>query len=38
VLVAYDVQGCWPSGYRVLPDLTESLTVVADGWVRDSRV
>jgi phage tail-like protein len=38
VLVAYDVQGCWPSVYRVLPDLTESLTVVADGWVRDSRV
>lgn len=38
VLVAYDVQGCWPSMYRVLPDLTESLMLVADGWVRDSQV
>ena len=38
VLVAYDVRGCWPSMYRVLPDLTESLMLVADGWVRDSQV
>ena len=38
VPVAYDVQGCWPTMYRVLPDLTESLTLVADGWVRDARV
>jgi phage tail-like protein len=38
VLLAYDLQGCWPSMYRVLPDLTESLTLVPDGWQRDSRV
>jgi phage tail-like protein len=38
VLVAYDVQGCWPSMYRVLPDLSESLTLVADSWVRDPQV
>lgn len=38
VLVAYDVRGCWPTMYRVLPDLTESITLVADGWVRDSQV
>jgi phage tail-like protein len=38
VLVAYDIHGCWPSVYRVLPELTESLTLVPDSWQRDSRV
>ncbi len=36
--LAYDVYGCWPSGYRVLPDLSESLTLVAEGWQRDKSV
>lgn len=36
--LAYDVYGCWPSGYRVLPDLTESLTLVPEGWQRDKTV
>jgi phage tail-like protein len=38
VLVAYDVHGCWPSEYRVLPELTESLTLVSEGWQRDGSV
>lgn len=35
VVIAYDVNGCWPSAYRALPDLTESLTLVPEGWQRD---
>jgi phage tail-like protein len=38
VLLAYDVLGCWPSEYRVLPELSESLTLVTDGWRRDRSV
>jgi phage tail-like protein len=38
VLLAYDVLGCWPSEYRVLPELSESLTLVAEGWQRDRSV
>lgn len=38
VFVAYDVHGCWPSEYRVLPELSESLTLVPEGWQRDGSV
>jgi phage tail-like protein len=38
LLLAYDLHGCWPSEYRVLPELTESLTLVVDGWQRDRSV
>ena len=38
VLLAYDVHGCWPSEYRVLPELSESLTLVPEGWQRDGSV
>ena len=38
VFVAYDVHGCWPSEYRVLPELSESLTLVPEGWQRDRSV
>ena len=37
LFLAYDVHGCWPAGYRVLPDLTESLTLVPERWHRDRR-
>ena len=36
--LAYDVYGCWPSVYRVLPDFTESLTLVPERWQRDKSV
>ena len=35
LFLAYDVARCWPSAYRVLPDLTESLTLVPEEWHRD---
>lgn len=38
LLLAYDVVGCWPSEYRVLPELRESLTLVPEGWQRDRSV
>ena len=38
VLLAYDVLGCWPSEYRVLPELSENLTLVTEGWQRDRSV
>jgi phage tail-like protein len=38
VFLAYDVHGCWPSEYRVLPELRESLTLVPEGWQRDRSV
>lgn len=38
VLLAYDVLGCWPSEYRVLPELSESITLVTEGWQRDRSV
>jgi phage tail-like protein len=38
LFLAYDVYGCWPAAYRILPDLTESLTLVPDGWQRDRSV
>jgi phage tail-like protein len=38
LLLAYDVLGCWPSEYRVLPELSESLTLVTEGWQRDRSV
>ena len=36
--LAYDVPGCWPITYRVLPDLTESLTLLPEAWQRDRSV
>jgi len=36
--LAYDVPGCWPIAYRVLPDLTESLTLLPEAWQRDRSV
>jgi len=38
VFLAYDVSGCWPIAYRVLPDLTESLTLLPEAWQRDRSV
>jgi phage tail-like protein len=38
LFLAYDVYGCWPAGYRILPELTESLTLVPEGWQRDRSV
>lgn len=38
VFLAYDVYRCWPSEYRVLPELSESLTLVPEGWQRDRSV
>jgi phage tail-like protein len=38
LFLAYDVLGCWPAGYRILPDLTESLTLVPESWERDRTV
>jgi phage tail-like protein len=38
VLLAYNVSGCWPSEYRVLPELSERLTLVSEGWQRDRSV
>jgi hypothetical protein len=38
VVLAYDVLGCWPSEYRVLPAVCESLTLVTEGWTRDRSV
>lgn len=35
LFLAYDVFGCWPIAYRVLPDLTESLTLLPEAWQRD---
>jgi phage tail-like protein len=35
LVLAYDVLGCWPVAYRILPDLTESLTLVPESWQRD---
>jgi hypothetical protein len=35
LFLAYDVSGCWPIAYRVLPDLTESLTLLPEAWQRD---
>jgi phage tail-like protein len=45
-VIAYDVYRCWPSAYQPLPDLeagksarlVESLTLVHEGWERDSAV
>jgi phage tail-like protein len=45
-VIAYDVYRCWPAAYRPLPDLeaggsarlTESVTLIHDGWVRDLTV
>jgi phage tail-like protein len=38
LFLAYDVPGCWPAAYRILPDLTESLTLVPEDWHRDRSV
>ena len=38
LFLAYDVHGCWPAAYRILPDLTESLTLVPESWQRDRSV
>ncbi len=38
LFLAYDVYGCWPTAYRILPTLTESLTLVPEGWQRDRSV
>lgn len=38
LFLAYDVHGCWPIAYRILPDLTESLTLLPEGWQRDRSV
>ena len=38
LFLAYDVYDCWPTGYRILPTLTESLTLLAEGWHRDKSV
>ena len=38
LFLAYDVLGCWPTAYRILPDLTEALTLVPEGWQRDRSV
>jgi phage tail-like protein len=38
LFLAYDVHGCWPAAYRILPTLTESLTLVPEGWQRDRSV
>ena len=36
--LAYDVIGCWPAAYQVLPGLTERLTLVPEMWQRDRTV
>jgi len=36
--LAYDLAGCWPIAYRVLPDRTEALTLLPDGWHRDRSI
>jgi phage tail-like protein len=36
--LAYDVIGCWPCAYQILPTLTERLTLVPDSWQRDRSV
>jgi phage tail-like protein len=36
--LAYDVHNCWPAAYRILPHLTESLTLVPESWQRDRGV
>jgi phage tail-like protein len=38
LFLAYDVLRCWPSAYRILPDLTEGLTLVPEEWQRDRSV
>jgi phage tail-like protein len=38
LFLAYDVLGCWPAAYRILPDLSESLTLVPEDWHRDRSV
>jgi phage tail-like protein len=38
LFLAYDVLRCWPAAYRILPDLTESLTLVPEDWHRDRSV
>ena len=38
LFLAYDVFGCWPAVYRILPYLTESLTLVPESWQRDRSV
>jgi phage tail-like protein len=38
LFLAYDVLRCWPAAYRILPDLTESLTLVPEDWKRDRSV
>jgi len=38
LFLAYDVLRCWPAAYRILPDLTESLTLVPEDWRRDRGV
>lgn len=38
LFLAYDALGCWPIAYRVLPDLTESLTLLPEAWQRDRSV
>jgi phage tail-like protein len=45
-VIAFDVYRCWPSVYRPLPELVaglplrlvESITLVHDGWERDTAV
>jgi phage tail-like protein len=36
--LAYDVTGCWPTAYQILPTLTERLTLVPETWQRDRSV
>jgi phage tail-like protein len=38
LFLAYDVLGCWPACYRILPDLTESITLLPESWQRDRTV
>lgn len=38
LFLAYDVIGCWPAGYQILPTLTERLTLVPEAWQRDRSV
>jgi phage tail-like protein len=38
LFLAYDVSGCWPAAYRILPSLSESLTLVPESWRLDRSV
>jgi phage tail-like protein len=38
LFLAYDITRCWPAAYRILPDLSESITLVPEDWHRDPTV